>query len=253
MFSIKHMLGAIGLTATLIDICSGNTLPLEPCNIRLPDQRCLNRHGVPFSIRYSGPNNASMDMNGPDYDALDIFALVRFTKIPDDESIPDHEYYAYTPENIAASGVAWWYAGWTISAQKRPEWKDVGEWGLFAREFLDTRNLVCSLEDHGCGGHLQEDFIKSRYKDKRIFGRLVLFQALRMSDERNKYVAILVGDLHRYERNHQLIEYRTNLPLHNSIPCHMQQRQSQHSHTKQIQTRLTCVDCSKKLSSPLHV
>jgi hypothetical protein len=90
--------------------------------------------------------------------------------------VSDEDYFEYSSKNFDDSQVAVWYSLWTVLRQNETNWKELGEWRLFANDWYNTKNFECSLSMQHCLGEkklesLQADYpgIKNRPLVRRIY------------------------------------------------------------------------------------
>ena len=118
---------------------------------------------------------------GANYNFSDLVPLESFINLPDEPSIPDNDYFAFTQANIDESQHGLFYARWSVSAQKKPEYKTLGEDGLFVKEFTGDYNFKCPLEAGACMGMVSRYEIQDMFPDKRPLARLVYFQLMKIA------------------------------------------------------------------------
>ncbi|KAH7395873.1 hypothetical protein BKA64DRAFT_71854 [Cadophora sp. MPI-SDFR-AT-0126] len=68
----------------------------------------------------------------------------------DQPEIEDIDYFRFSSKNIILSRADDWYAAWTVTRQNDPEWAELGEWKLFAKDFAQTYNFECDLTFGSC-------------------------------------------------------------------------------------------------------
>jgi hypothetical protein len=79
-----------------------------------------------------------------------IRSFASFQDDADEPEIPDVEYFRFSEQNLEDSRIAQWYAAWTMMRQSDPEWKELGEWPIFARDVFNTYNFECGLGFASC-------------------------------------------------------------------------------------------------------
>lgn len=99
----------------------------------------------------------------------------------DKPSIPDADYFRFDAANLEDSEHGLFYARWSISAQNDPEYKEIGEDGLFVKQFTGDYNFKCPLEVGSCLGMVSRYEIQEMYPDNRPLARLVYFQILKIA------------------------------------------------------------------------
>lgn len=87
----------------------------------------------------------------------------------------DMDYFAFTAENLFESQHAFWYANWTLTRQKDADWKEIGEWKLFAIDYFQTRNLECGSFWIDCKDMPSLSEIRALYPGDRVLARRVYF------------------------------------------------------------------------------
>ncbi|KAE8445376.1 hypothetical protein EG329_013498 [Mollisiaceae sp. DMI_Dod_QoI] len=98
---------------------------------------------------------------------------------------PDKEVFHFSPENLANSAVHAWYAAWTRERQSHPKWKELGEVGMFAYDFLNTQDYFCDLSVSHCMKEPNEIHIQqwwpgpeNRALAQRIYLQVFMFSEL---------------------------------------------------------------------------
>lgn len=140
----------------------------------------LNSTGHPIELEFTTGTNM-LNAYGQNYNLSDLLPLSYLLHQSDDPSIPDNDYFAFTQSNIEDSQHGLFYARWSISAQKNPEYKTLGEDGLFVREFTGDYNFKCPLEAGGCLGLVSRYEIQDMFPQNRPLARLVYFQIMKIA------------------------------------------------------------------------
>jgi hypothetical protein len=77
--------------------------------------------------------------------------------------ISDEDYFAFDAKNFDNSLVAVWYSLWTMLRQNDTQWKDLGEWRLFAYDWHNTKNFECALTMTQCSGDQRLEGLQALY------------------------------------------------------------------------------------------
>jgi len=148
---------------------------------------------LPFELQYADKEKSIIEAFGENYTFTDLFSIDDFRNIKDEPSISDINYFEFSNANLEASQQDSFYTLWSILAQMHPEFKQRGEWSLFATEFMNTKNFQCSFDNGKCHGMPSLLEIRQLYPGNRPFARLVYFTAIKMELIHNLHRAVEVS------------------------------------------------------------
>lgn len=121
----------------------------------IPQLNATNTNGtvlgnVMSDISLSNTTGTICPKDAETYKPHRLLAFLNFGHDLDDPEIADIDYFRFSTENIALSRADDWYAAWTVARQNDPEWSELGEWKLFAKDFAKTYNFECDLTFGAC-------------------------------------------------------------------------------------------------------